>query len=120
MTKTAPLYELIYDLVRQIPPGKVATYGQIAAIVGRCSARQVGFAMSATPAESDIPWQRVINSQGRISPHGGGEGSGVQREILEMEGVVFNASGRTDLSVFGWGGPDFEIDAEEFDERTLF
>jgi methylated-DNA-protein-cysteine methyltransferase-like protein len=100
-----PLYERIYDVVRQVPYGKVATYGQIAQIVGGCSARMVGYAMAALHGEKDVPWQRVINRMGKISIHGD-FGNHMQKAILEEEGVVFNADGRTDLDKFGWVGPD--------------
>lgn len=96
------LHERIYEMVRQIPPGKVASYGQIARIVGGCTARMVGFAMSATPEGSDIPWHRVINSQGKISPHGFGFGSAMQRSLLESEGIQFDSSGKIDWAQFGW------------------
>lgn len=99
-----PKYEQIYALVRQIPPGKVATYGQVAALVGGCSARMVGYAMAALPENSDVPWQRVINHKGKISPHGFGYGSLLQRQLLEAEGVRFDAQGRIDLREFGWLG----------------
>ena len=97
-------YEKIYAIVRQIPEGKVASYGQIARIVGRCTPRMVGYAMSSLKSGSDVPWQRVINSQGKISPHGDEIGSGIQRKILEDEGVVFNDRGVVDFSIFGWEG----------------
>lgn len=92
-------------MVRQIPRGKVATYGQIARIVGGCTPRMVGYAMSATPEGSDIPWQRVINAQGRISPHGFGYGSALQRQLLEEEGVEFDPHGVVNFDRFGWLGP---------------
>jgi len=95
-------YEEIYALVRQIPPGKVATYGQVAALVGGCTARMVGYAMAATPEGSGVPWQRVINSKGKISPHGFGYGSALQRALLEEEGVIFDDQGCIDLKRFGW------------------
>jgi len=99
-----PKYERIYALVRQIPPGKVATYGQVAALVGGCTARMVGYAMAALPENSDVPWQRVINHKGKISPHGFGYGSMLQRQLLEAEGVRFDAQGKIDLKQFGWLG----------------
>ena len=95
-------YEEIYALVRQIPPGKVATYGQVAALVGGCTARMVGYAMAATPEGSGVPWRRVINSKGKISPHGFGYGSALQRALLEEEGVIFDDQGCIDLKRFGW------------------
>lgn len=110
MEEEPRLYDLIYAIVRQIPPGKVASYGQIARIAGRCSAQMVGFALSALAMTrhddevEDVPWQRVINSRGQISPHGFGMGGSVQRQILEDEGIVFDLEGQVDLSRFGWDG----------------
>jgi methylated-DNA-protein-cysteine methyltransferase-like protein len=101
------LYDLIYDAVRQIPRGKIASYGQIAGIVGRCSAQMVGFALAAlanNSAPTNVPWQRVVNSQGKISPHGFGVGSGMQRSLLEEEGVEFGLEGIIDFEKFGWLG----------------
>lgn len=99
------LYKRIYQVVRQVPLGKVATYGQIAAIVGPpCEARTVGYAMAALRwprAEPPVPWQRVINARGMVSTRGHD-----QQQILESEGVVFDERGRTDLARFGWQGPD--------------
>ncbi len=106
--QNVPTYERIYAVVRQIPPGQVATYGQIAALVGSCTARMVGYAMAALPAGSDVPWQRVINRQGKISPHGAGDGSLRQRELLEAEGVQFDEAGQVDFLQVGWPGPDWE------------
>ena len=99
-----PLYQRIYLLVKQVPAGKVATYGQIARMVGGCSARMVGYAMSALRdgRDPDVPWQRVINAQGRISLHG--IGSAEQRFLLEDEGVVFDDADRVDFSLYGWEG----------------
>jgi methylated-DNA-protein-cysteine methyltransferase-like protein len=96
------LYETIYSVVRQVPAGRVTTYGAIARILGGCTAREVGYAMAATPKGSNVPWQRVINSQGKISPHGDGYGTQSQRALLEEEGIVFDASGKVDLNKFGW------------------
>lgn len=101
------LYEEIYAIVRQIPSGKVASYGQIASIVGRCSAQMIGFALAALvnhPAVENVPWQRVINSQGKISPHGFGVGTSMQRALLEEEGVEFGLDNTIDFEKFGWLG----------------
>jgi methylated-DNA-protein-cysteine methyltransferase related protein len=103
-----PIYERIYLLVRQIPPGQVVTYGQIARMVPGCTARMAGYAMAALPYGTDVPWQRVINREGRVSPRAGGSGAARQREILEAEGVYFNKQGQVDLNIFGWSGPDWE------------
>ena len=93
----------VYELVRRIPPGRVATYGQIAEFAGRCTPRMVGYAMASVPHGSDVPWHRVINSRGEISLRG--EGHDLQRAMLEAEGVVFDPDGRVDLRTFGWTGP---------------
>lgn len=92
------LFARIYDLVRQIPRGQVSTYGQIARLAG-CDARLVGWAMASTPAD-DIPWQRVINSQGKISLKG--MGAQLQRQRLEAEGILFDERGRVDMERFSW------------------
>lgn len=97
------LYSRIYAVVRQIPPGKVATYGQIADIVSDCSARVVGYAMAASP--DDVPWQRVINAQGKVSPRADSWGTEVQRLRLEEEGIVFDAQHKVDLATVRWAGP---------------
>jgi len=99
------VFERIYKLVLRIPPGRVMTYGQIARILeDRYSPRLVGWAMHATPHdERNIPWHRVINSRGSIStdrviPYA----QGLQRSLLEAEGVVFNDRGSCDLSDYQW------------------
>ncbi|MCB0210122.1 MAG: MGMT family protein [Anaerolineae bacterium] len=103
-----PVYERVYIVVRHIPAGKVATYGQVAQLVDGCTARMVGYALAALGPNRNVPWQRVINSQGKISPRSGGIGSALQRQILEAEGVVFDAKGRVDLKKFGWNSPEIE------------
>jgi methylated-DNA-protein-cysteine methyltransferase-like protein len=93
--------EDIYAVVRQIPRGRVATYGQIAHLVGpSCDARRVGWALAAlTETRIDpVPWQRVVNAKGMSSL--GGE----QVALLKQEGVAFDARGRIDLRRFGWNG----------------
>ena len=101
------LYEMIFDVVQQIPYGKVASYGQISKIVGCCSAQMIGFALASladSPSGTDVPWQRVINAQGKISPHGFGVGSGMQRSLLEAEGIEFDLENCVDFEKFGWLG----------------
>lgn len=106
-------YTRIYEWVRRVPEGKVATYGQIAVLAGKCSARQVGYAMAALSGDSDIPWHRIINSQGRISLRTGSEGHHLQRILLEAEGIVFSEDDKIDLAQFRWNvcadGSDFFI-----------
>ncbi len=106
--KDAPVYERIYAVVSQIPAGKVATYGQIAKMVGGCTARMVGYAMAALESGTAVPWQRVINSQGKISPRAGGSGGALQRQLLEAEEVQFDTLGRVDFEEVGWSGPDWQ------------
>jgi methylated-DNA-protein-cysteine methyltransferase-like protein len=100
-----PIYKRIHDVVRRIPRGRVATYGQVARITGGCTARMVGYAMAALPRGTDVPWQRVINSSGRISERSRGDGEEVQRRLLEAEGVRFDRGGRVDFDRKGWRGP---------------
>lgn len=99
-------YERIYAAVRRIPRGRVSTYGWVADLAGvPGAARQVGYAMAALPAHTTVPWHRVINAQGRVSPRRAtGDPSLEQRFLLEAEGVVFDAGGRVSLERFGWRG----------------
>ncbi len=103
-------YEEVWMIVRQIPRGKVATYGQIAKMIPppngveieaykAFAPRWVGGAMANCP--DDVPWQRVVNSQGKISERAGAER---QRRLLEQEGVRFDANDKIDLKIYGWNG----------------
>ncbi len=100
-THPALNHAAIYALVRKIPCGKVATYGQIARILGwPRHARQVGYALAATPENIKIPWHRVVNAQGRISlrlTHWQSGSDDLQRILLEAEGIVFLPGGRINL-----------------------
>jgi len=115
-------YEQVWNLVRQIPRGKVASYGQIALLIPppvgvdfdsykAFSPRWVGGAMAACP--DDVPWQRVINSQGKISERSGAER---QRTLLEEEGVIF-VKDKVDMKKYGWRGLAEE---DEPKQETLF
>jgi methylated-DNA-protein-cysteine methyltransferase-like protein len=99
------LYDRIYDLVDRIPRGRVASYGQLAALVGRCTPRMVGYAMAALPPYRKSPWHRVINSRGEVSTRRCGDGHLDQRALLEAEGITLDARGRVDLEKHGWRGP---------------
>ena len=102
-------YDRIYAIVREIPEGRVATYGQIAALAGLPGhARQVGYALHALKDE-DVPWHRVINAQGKVSPRSEPGYDGYQRHLLEEEGVVFKLSGAVDLKRYRWE-PDLDGD----------
>lgn len=98
------VYPTYYAVVRRIPRGRVATYGQVAALAGLPGrARQVGYALAALPDGSDVPWHRVVNARGEISPRTAGTAPGaIQRVLLEAEGVAFDAAGRVDLDRQGW------------------
>jgi methylated-DNA-protein-cysteine methyltransferase related protein len=94
---------LVYAAVRRIPRGRVATYGQIARLVGLGGlARQVGYALNALPAHTGVPWHRVINARGQISMRRVFGADIEQRIRLEREGVRFNAAGAVSLAEFGW------------------
>lgn len=105
--RAAPRRRRIHALVRRIPPGQVATYGQIAALEGNCGAREVGYAMAALAPGSDVPWQRVVNARGGVSARREGDGAQEQRARLLREGVLFDRRGRIDLDACGWPGPDW-------------
>jgi methylated-DNA-protein-cysteine methyltransferase-like protein len=115
-------YEQVWDLVRQVPRGKVVTYGQIAQMLPpppgvepqeykAFSPRWVGGAMAACP--DDVPWQRVINSQGKISARPGAKR---QRQLLEEEGILF-VNDKVDLKAYVWRGSDQE---DEPRQASLF
>lgn len=99
-------YEGVYRLVAEIPEGRVMTYGQIAVLLGRpTAARAVGYALRKLPPGHNLPWQRVINSQGKISPRGVADLShepSLQQLLLEGEGLQFDAQGKTDLERYLW------------------
>ena len=97
-------YARIYAVVRRVPHGRVTTYGAVARIAGLPGhARQVGYALSALPAGTSVPWHRVINAQGRLSLERVGSSSGTTQRIrLVREGVVVNAAGKVSLARFGW------------------
>ena len=95
------LYSRIYDLVKQVPEGRVTTYGDLARVAGT-TARVVGFALAALPPGHDVPWQRVINSQGEVSRRKDGDRDHLQALLLEGEGLRFNQYNRIDLKRFRW------------------
>ena len=100
-------YQKIYLVVRQIPVGKVATYGQIADLAGFYGkARLVGYALFQVDSTSDLPWQRVVNAKGEISYSTARTGADyVQRNLLEGEGISFNSQGKIDLQIYRWQVP---------------
>ncbi len=98
---TRNFFAAVYDVVRQIPAGRVASYGQIGALLQKPGgARTVGWAMRALPRGTDVPWHRVINSQGGLSLTD--RSAALQKALLKSEGVIFDKTGRVDLQRFGW------------------
>jgi len=94
----------VWRAVAQIPPGRLATYGQIAELIGAYGcARQAGWALRRLPLPSEVPWQRVVNAQGRISLSLSREGSDwMQRDLLIAEGIPVDADGRLPLAQYRW------------------
>lgn len=95
-------WERIYAVVRRVPRGQVATYGQVAALAGLPRhARQVGYALNALPEESDVPWHRVVNARGEVSPRSTPGWEQQQVALLRRERVI-GRDGRVDLERFRW------------------
>src|SRR5919204_5612629 len=96
-------HQRIYAVVRRIPRGSVATYGQVAALAGLPrQPRLVGYALHALARATKVPWHRVINARGMVSIRSDGSASLSQRLLLEREGVYFDIRGRVSLERFGW------------------
>jgi methylated-DNA-protein-cysteine methyltransferase-like protein len=96
-------YSLIWSVVRRIPRGRVATYGQVATLAGLDGhARQVGYALHNLPERSSVPWHRVVNARGEISPRSAGDSHELQRMLLEAEGIEFSVRGMIDLERYRW------------------
>jgi methylated-DNA-protein-cysteine methyltransferase-like protein len=96
-------HQRIYAVVKRIPKGRVATYGQIASLAGlKGYARQVGYALHALPRGSSVPWHRVVNASGGISPRSVPGAELDQQLLLEREGIPVNARGRVPLLQVRW------------------
>lgn len=110
MQQPMSAFERIYQVVRAIPPGRVATYGQVAMLAGNPRwARVVGYALHVNPDPDHIPCFRVVNRNGQTSSAFAFGGEDRQRQLLEKEGVSFLPDGRVDLSQSQWGIDDPEI-----------
>lgn len=95
-------YARVYAVVRRVPAGRIATYGQVARVAGLGDhARMVGYALAALPRETTVPWHRIINAQGTVSRRRSGD-SLSQRMRLEREGIRFDPRGRVSFATFGW------------------
>lgn len=96
--KEGSYYERVYAVIATVPAGRVVTYGQVARALGvERGARAVGYALRALSVPDGVPWWRVVNAEGGISPRGEGHGAEMQREMLEAEGVEFDLRGTVDL-----------------------
>ena len=96
-------YDKVYENVKKIPEGKVATYGQIAALAGNPRwARVVGYALHVNPEPGKIPCHRVVNREGKTTPAFAFGGEDIQRQLLESEGIVFSPNGTVDLEEYLW------------------
>ncbi|MEM7410573.1 MAG: MGMT family protein [Myxococcota bacterium] len=104
MPPSSDTYPKIYAVVKRIPRGRVATYGQVAELAGLGrAARQVGYALHALRSDpARLPWHRVINAQGRVSVRSEPGGDSIQRQLLEREGIEFDAQGRVPLDRVRW------------------
>jgi methylated-DNA-protein-cysteine methyltransferase related protein len=111
--------ERVYEIVREIPAGRVMTYGQIAAMLGAgYTPRTIGYVMHAADTEN-IPWQRVINSQGACSTGKMMLPVNLQQKMLADEGIKFNEKGRCDLNIYRWFPEGFEQEDDE-EQPSLF
>lgn len=98
----SPRWRAIYEVVARIPYGQVATYGQVASLAGYPGrARQVGYALAGMPDDWELPWHRVINARGEISPRAWTKMHELQQALLEREGIVF-AGVKIDLKRYRW------------------
>jgi methylated-DNA-protein-cysteine methyltransferase-like protein len=105
MMTGAGTYERIYRVVRRIPKGRVATYGQVARLAGMPGhARQVGYALNALNEDNGVPWHRVVNARGEVSKRSEPGYEVIQREMLEAENIGFDGRGRLSLSRYQWKG----------------
>ena len=110
---TTGFFDRVYQLVRQVPAGKVTSYGAIARMLGHPhAARTVGWALHSLPDGSDVPWHRIINSRGHIPTSGREQSARRQRALLEAEGIEFDEHGVVNWDRFGWAGlPWPEVEA---------
>jgi methylated-DNA-protein-cysteine methyltransferase related protein len=114
--------ERAYELVLRIPPGRVMSYGLVARVLGvGYDARAIGNIMYATPDDGrNIPWHRVINSQGGCSTSGVTSPPDLQQRLLETEGIVFNNKGKCDIEKYLWTPPEYEAEAKQTEQGNLF
>ncbi len=113
IAETESRWQRFYHIIEQIPEGRVATYGQIAELAGlKGHARQVGYALAALSDQQadSVPWHRVINAKGEVSPRRSSSGHRIQRKLLEAEGIEFRRE-RVDLKDCRWSADDDAVSA---------
>ena len=123
-TPTPNRFKRIEAVIKTIPEGRISSYGDIAAFTGGVSPRHVGFALAGS--DGKLPWHRVVNAQGAVSLRGS-DAMTRQRQLLEAEGVVFNAQDEIDWRKYGWQGPGLdwfldqgrEVEAVSYTHLTL-
>ena len=116
------LRQRILSVVRQVPAGSVATYGQIALVAGASNARMIGRVLKYLPDGSDVPWHRILNSAGQIASRGEGGPSVEQSRRLKDEDVFITLNGKVNFREHGWGGPDWawlEEQGYDIDELSM-
>lgn len=106
-----PFTAQVIHIIKSIPPGRVMSYGQVAAAAGNPrAARQISRILHSMSKKHELPWHRVINAQGGISTPENAEEKGLnQRDLLESEGVVFNLHNKVDLTVYRWFPPEDDV-----------
>lgn len=108
-------YERIYQVVKAIPRGKVATYGQIARLAGNPRwSRVVGYALHINPDPERIPCYRVVDRNGRTSKAFAFGGADIQRAMLEADGILFTPDGCIDLTAYQWDGKSYLCNPNRF------
>ena len=116
------LHTRILSVIKQVPAGSVATYGQVALVAGASNARMIGRILKYLPDGSDVPWHRILNSAGMISSRGEGGPSVEQSRRLKAEGVLITVNGKVNFKEHGWSGPDWfwlEENGFDLDELSL-
>jgi len=105
-------FENVYEIVRKIPKGKVATYGQIAKLAGEPrKAKIVGWALHKNPYQGDVPCHRVVNRHGEVAGGFAFGGKEVQKDLLIKEGIIFDANEKINLSIYLWRTNEEDIDS---------
>lgn len=111
--------DLVIEIIKSIPYGKVTTYGTVATLAGSPrSAREVGYLLHSLTEKHNLPWQRVINKKGFISIRGNDVNmKNLQKSLLEEEGVAVSEDFMVDLKKYGWWGDEKDLDSSQLEEQ---